>query len=387
MARPLLSKEAARYTSGGGREHCSLCRHFSPRNGGRCARVLGSISPQGWCKLFSREIRAMVPDASSFNGGAGGPTLGLDFMAPGVLDPRITFTRASVATYFDAAGAIQTATSGTPRWDYDPVTHAMLGLLIEEQRANLLLNSATLGTQSVAVTAQAYTLSFYGTGTITKSGTATGALVGTGAFPQRVSQTFTPTAGSLTLTVTGSVLNAQLEAGPYRTSWMPTTGATATRIADLATFTDAVALSGTGGKTIALDAYAVTTVAATSANTRWVGLNDGTTNNIVQLQQTATTLSIRAVITVATSNLVNTAGVAITRPGAFKAAVANDTTWNGAVNGVAIPTSGGASVAFGPLTTINIGSAAGALAINGYIQRIRYWSRALSAAELQTVTT
>jgi len=388
MSLPLISKAAARYTGAGGKEHCSLCRHFSPRRGGRCARVLGDISPMGWCRLFSREMRGLVADAASFNGGGGGPLLALDFMTPGTLDPRITFTRASTGTYFNSAGVMQTAAVNAPRWDYDPVTLALRGLLIEEQRANLLLNSATLGTQSVTVTAQAYTLSFYGTGTITLSGVSTaGPLVGTGAFPQRVALTFTPTAGTLTCTVTGSVLNAQLEAGPYRTSWMPTTGTTATRIADLATFTDAVALGGTGGKTIALDAYAVTTVAATAANTRWVGLNDGTTNNIVQLQQTATTLSIRAVITVATTNLVNTAGVAITRPGPFKAAVANDAIWNGAVNGVSIPTSGGASVAFGPLTTINIGSAAGALAINGYIQRIRYWSRALSAAELQTVTT
>jgi hypothetical protein len=309
-------------------------------------------------------------------------------MSPGSLDSRIAFSRASVATYFDVAGAIQTATSGTPRWDYDPVTHAMLGLLIEEQRANLLLNSATLGTQSVAVTAQAYALSFYGTGTITLSGASTaGPLVGTGAFPQRVSLTFTPAAGSLTCTVTGSVLNAQLEAGPYRTSWMPTTGTTATRIADLATFTDAVALGGTGGKTIAVDGYAVTTTAVAGANTRWVGLSDGTANNIAQVQQGATQVSLRAVVTVATVVVANTAGVAIARPGLFKAAIANDTTWDGAINGVAIPGSGAASSAFGPMTTINIGSATGANPINGYVQRIRYWSRALTATELQSVTT
>ena len=60
-----------------------------------------------------------------------GMTLDLNFMsAP--LDPRITFTRASTATYTDASGTIQTAAINAPRWDYDPVTHALRGLLIEE---------------------------------------------------------------------------------------------------------------------------------------------------------------------------------------------------------------------------------------------------------------
>ena len=143
MSPPMISKEAARYTNAGGREHCSLCRHFSPRRGGRCARVLGDISPRGWCRLFSREMRGLVADASSFNGG-GGPALGLDFMTPGVLDPRITFTRASTATYFDSAGVLRTATTNAPRWDYDPATLALRGLLIEEARTNTQPYSADL---------------------------------------------------------------------------------------------------------------------------------------------------------------------------------------------------------------------------------------------------
>src|SRR6187399_3314320 len=135
MSPPMISNAAARYTGAGGREHCSLCRHFSPRRGGRCARVLGDISPMGWCRLFSREMRGLVADASSFNGG-GGPALGLDFMVPGVLDPRITFTRASTGTYFDSAGVMRSAAVNTPRWDYDPATLALRGLLLEEARTN-----------------------------------------------------------------------------------------------------------------------------------------------------------------------------------------------------------------------------------------------------------
>lgn len=47
-----------------------------------------------------------------------------------------SFTRASTATYYDSSGTLQSAASGTPRFDYDPVTHAAKGLLIEESRTN-----------------------------------------------------------------------------------------------------------------------------------------------------------------------------------------------------------------------------------------------------------
>jgi hypothetical protein len=163
------------------------------------------------------------------------PTLDLNFAATKRLDPRIAFTRTSTGTFVGSNGLIQTAVSGAPRFDHNPATGESLGLLVEEARTNLLLNSATLSTQSATVTATSTTLSFYGTGTVTLTGVSTaGPLVGTGAS-NRVSLTFTPTAGSLTLTVSGSVTNAQVEAGSFPTSYIPTTTATVTRAADVAT--------------------------------------------------------------------------------------------------------------------------------------------------------
>jgi hypothetical protein len=148
----------------------------------------------------------------------------------------ITFTRASSATVVNSSGLIETVSTNVSRLDHDPVTLAPRGLLIEEQRTNLLLNSDTLSTQSVTVSAVAHTLSFYGTGTITLSGVSTaGPLVGTGAYPNRVSLTFTPTAGTLTLTVSESVRQAQLETGIFPTSYIPTTVSTVTRSSDVAT--------------------------------------------------------------------------------------------------------------------------------------------------------
>lgn len=65
------------------------------------------------------------------------------------LDPLITFSRASSATYFDSAGVLQTAGSEVARahafQDYNPSTLAPLGFLIEEQRTNSIRNNTMVG--------------------------------------------------------------------------------------------------------------------------------------------------------------------------------------------------------------------------------------------------
>lgn len=126
--------------------------------------------------------------------------------------------------------------------------------LVEPQSTNLLLNSDTLSTQGVTVTAALHTLHFTGTGTVTLSGASTaGPLVGTGTGEQnRVSLQFTPTAGTLTLTVTGTVSNAQLETG-VQTSYIPTAGAQVTRPADALSIDSTLLPYDSTAMTIALD--------------------------------------------------------------------------------------------------------------------------------------
>jgi hypothetical protein len=76
------------------------------------------------------------------------PRMALDFTT-GVLDSRVTVTRAlNTATRVNASGLIETVNANLPRFDYDPVTLAPKGLLIEESRANLLPQSSGFNTGS-----------------------------------------------------------------------------------------------------------------------------------------------------------------------------------------------------------------------------------------------
>jgi hypothetical protein len=70
------------------------------------------------------------------------PAFTLNFIS-GVLDPRVTFTRAlNTASRVNSSGFIETVNADVPRFDYDRTTLAPKGLLIEETRTNLLLRSS-----------------------------------------------------------------------------------------------------------------------------------------------------------------------------------------------------------------------------------------------------
>jgi hypothetical protein len=60
--------------------------------------------------------------------------------------PTPVFTRASTATFVGSDGLIQSAAVNAARFDHNPTTLASLGLLIEESRTNLLLQSQTFQT-------------------------------------------------------------------------------------------------------------------------------------------------------------------------------------------------------------------------------------------------
>lgn len=159
----------------------------------------------------------------------------------------LTWSRNSTANRTNSSGVIESVGANVPRLSY--MYGSCPSALLEPQRTNLVFPSATATTQSRTVTAVAHTLSFWGTGSVVLSGAFSGTLNGTGAN-NRVTLTFTPTAGSLTLTVSGSVTNWQLETGSYATTLIDTTTASATRLPDTFTrnniYTNGV-ISSSGG--------------------------------------------------------------------------------------------------------------------------------------------
>jgi hypothetical protein len=304
----------------------------------------------------------------------------------------LTFTATGTSTLFTLAGSLTQvqmnrgavataylATTASPRFgmavDYDPVTHAVLGLLNEPAATNLLLNNTTLSTQSVTVTAVAHTLSFWGTGTVTLSGVSTaGPLVGTGAS-NRVGLTFTPTAGSLTCTVSGTVSRAQLETGSIATSSIPTYGATATRTTDSYNCTAAsINHSATAGSWWA----EFVPLAVPTGNARIIGYNASAfplsmgSSTALQLIDGTTLAKTLTALTAGTTHRVASAFAsgsrAVTGQGLASATDAGSTT-----------------LLLGP-ATVYFGSNAGATPLNSYIRKVFYLPRSMSNAEMMTET-
>ena len=239
-------------------------------------------------------IRSLFPDIR--------PSLNLDFANTRTLDPRVTFARASTATYVDNKGVLQTAPINTPRFDHDPVTGESLGLLIEESRTNRFANSVpgtvwsktNVGSVTTNTTTANYATAPDGTTTATRwqwnigSTTSDRAIIrqGTGSLGsstlvtlsiylksntgsnqlaalhadgsiialtyvtvtpewKRFRYTYTSAVGinnglevkgGLGLTEQGDILvwGAQMEIGGFPTSYIPTSGSSATRAADIA---------------------------------------------------------------------------------------------------------------------------------------------------------
>jgi hypothetical protein len=257
----------------------------------------------------------------------------------GVLDPRINFSRAgNTATVINSSGFVAPVNANIARFDYDPVTLNCKGLLIEESRQNLFTYSADLTDASWDFTGTARTANAGvapdNTNTATRvqfsansflfkngvpaagtnftisvwvksySGTAqTIRLFGNGvttlssnisvnASWQRVTFTFTFSAATSGFTTasgqTADVLmwGAQLEAGSFATSYIPTTSAAVTRNADVATITGSnfsdFWQANKGGTTAQVIPSTVSGISPL------VQYDDGTANEIIALRGNTT---------------------------------------------------------------------------------------------------
>ena len=112
-------------------------RHISINSSGNVGIGTHSVSPAHTLDvdgaIATREVRHSIL-----------PSLTLDFANSKQLDSRITFYRDSVGSYIDSTGVLRYASPNEPRFDHDISTKRSKGLLIEEQRENLLSYSASV---------------------------------------------------------------------------------------------------------------------------------------------------------------------------------------------------------------------------------------------------
>lgn len=92
--------------------------------------------------LASAASAAAVAQGTSTARPSSRQSFGLDFANSRFLDRKIPFTRNSIGTYFDKNGFMRLAAINKPRFSHDPLTMQCLGLLLEESRTNLLLQSS-----------------------------------------------------------------------------------------------------------------------------------------------------------------------------------------------------------------------------------------------------
>lgn len=312
--------------------------------------------------------------------------------------PTPTFTRASTATFIGSDGLIQSAAVNVARFDHDPTSLVCKGLLIEESRTNLVFPSDTLTTQTRTVTAIAHTLSFYGAGTVVLSGTHSATVVGAGAYPTRTTLTFTPTAGSLTLTVTGAVTQAQLEVGAFATSYIPTVSASVVRSADVCSITGA---NFTGfynqseGSFVAEYDRSVNAAAGTKFNWMVLALYNASSHATYSVLLSTTASDGRATYRNAGTDVFNASPSLLAANTMIKSSYGYKSgDFAIARNGVAAGTGTGAIPTVSSFDRIEFGfsnngsfGASNFQYLDGHIASIRYYRKKLSNSKLVSLTT
>jgi hypothetical protein len=175
------------------------------------------------------------------------------------------------------------------------------------------------------------------------------------------------------------VWGAQLELGGFATSYIPTSTVAVTRAAETASVPPAPWLVPATG-TIATDFM----------------LANRTTPDQTLFDMAGSTATVRHRVAGGSGWVIratigavgfNTANAVASQNIVAKAALAwGGTTGASALNGGTVATATISTDATGA-TAMTLGSAAGAGYLNGWLRQTRYWNRALSSVELQTVTT
>jgi hypothetical protein len=263
------------------------------------------------------------------------------------------------------------------------------GLSVEEIRTNVLLNSTAPVTQTTAsLGTGTYTLWVNGSGSATSSaGTAT--ITGAGAATNGTPNVFAVTvAGTVTITVGGSLNAFQCELGTFGTSFIVTAGATATRAADVITLTSPPAF----GAAYSLFAQGVPqNPVANPAIQAILSFDDGTANNRLPLRRNTGTgvsnwlMTTNAVVQFGSTSIDASVWAQNSSSKLALAAAAGDQA--AVYNGGTPNTQTGATL---PINSpvLRIGNSLNSLFFNGFIQRMAIWpTTRISNATLQSITT
>jgi hypothetical protein len=194
-------------------------------------------------------------------------------------------------------------------------------------------------------------------------------------------------------TYTGAGENAyfwgwQVEVGQFASSYIPTSAATVTRVADVVMMPTSGWFNTTLGSAVA-DFIMPQNTNPSSAVSAALCISDGTTANRAVIAVSALANTARAVLTINPTTVPLTFGTISAANTVTKEAIAWDgTTLYASINGSAVVTGGPIGTPPG-MNTVTIGNLSGPTPdyLNGWVQRIRYWPRVLSSTELQTVST
>jgi hypothetical protein len=294
-------------------------------------------------------------------------------------------TSGSGTVHLHLAPAVETylETGGSARYalpiSYD-ASGVAEGLLVEPAATNLFLNSRSAATQDITVSATAYTLSFFGTGSITLSGTHSETLNGTGAN-DRVSTTFTPSAGTLTCTASGTIDFVQVETGSVATSPIVTAGSTVTRQADQISLSDSAFPSSTTAHAI----YGKMEINGHVAG-HLLSLTGGT-NRVLELYDSSGDGNLDIYGCNGTFIRINFPAIAVPENTEFSwasACAANDA--NQALNGTDGAQDTSVTVPAGA-PDLHIGKYSSGQNSNLLIKEIAYWPERISNADLQAMTS
>lgn len=350
-----------------------------------------------------------------------------------------TFARsAATATRFNSLGPIEVVAADMPRFDYDPVTLALKGLLWEDARTQVALwnrdltNAAWVKTNvtaaknqigldgvsnsasSIVATAgngtclQAITLAssarfqttyvkrLVGTGTIEMTmdnGTTWTAITTTAAWTRVSIPTQTlanPTVGFRIVTSGDSIAvdYVQNEDGVFATSAIPTTTAAVTRNADVSLLApSAIPGFSETALTIFVEGYAASGHdGSTAQNAVYIGGGSAADEHKIYRSVGANAPRAR---TRAASITQADIDAGTWNHGALARMAYAVTVNDGAacIDGGTVQTDGSITMPVG-LTTIRIGSTqTGVNQFNGHIRKVRIYNRRLSNTELQSLTT